>query len=169
MFNKGLEFIEAHYLFAMPPEQIEILIHPQQIIHSMVEYVDGSVLAQLGPASMTVPIAHCLAYPARIENNVKPLDLAEIGNLTFEKPDIDKFPTLRLVRQALEAGKAAPTIMNAADEIAVAAFLAGKINFGRITEIIDAALQRVENTPIKNMAELFAADAATRRAVEEMI
>jgi len=169
LMNKGLEFIEAHYLFAMPPEQIEILVHPQSIIHSMVEYADGSVLAQLGPPDMRVPIAYCLGYPQRIATAAKPLNFAEIKSLSFEEPDVDKFPALNLTRAALAAGGAAPTIMNTANEIAVAAFLAGKITFGRITEIIDAALQRVENAPIKNLAELFAADAAARRASEEMI
>ena len=167
MMNKGLELIEAHYLFAMPPEQIEILIHPQSIIHSMVEYIDGSVLAQLGPPDMTVPIAYCLGYPARISTAAKALNFDEIKNLTFAAPDNGRFPALKLVRAALAAGGAMPTIMNAANEIAVAAFLAGKIPFGRITEIIDATMQRVENAPIKTLADLMAADAVTRRVAQE--
>jgi len=169
LMNKGLELIEAHYLFAMPPEQIEILIHPQSIIHSMVGYVDGSVLAQLGPPDMTVPISYCLGYPHRIATAAKPLDFAEIKNLSFESPDTVRFPALGLTRAALTAGGAMPTIMNAANEIAVAAFRARKISFGRITEIIDAAMQQVENTRITTMADLFAANAAARRKAEEMM
>jgi len=169
LMNKGLELIEAHYLFAMPPEQIEILIHPQSIIHSMVEYVDGSVLAQLGPPDMTVPISYCLGYPNRIVTEAKPLNFAEIKDLSFERPDFNRFPALNFTRAALRAGGTMPTIMNAANEIAVAAFLASKIPFGRITEIIDAAMQQVENTRITTMADLFAADAAARQKAEEMI
>lgn len=168
LMNKGLEFIEAHYLFAVPPEQIEILIHPQSIIHSMVEYVDGSVLAQLGPPDMTVPIAYCLGYPHRIATQAKSLNFPELRNLTFEAPDTDKFPALNLTRAALAAGGAMPTILNAANEVAVAAVLAQKIPFGCITDIIDAAMQYVENAPIKTMADLMMADAAARRQAERM-
>jgi len=169
LMNKGLELMEAHYLFTMPPEQIEILIHPQSVIHSMVEYMDGSVLAQLGPPDMTVPISYCLGYPHRIATQIKSLNFAEIKSLSFESPDADRFPALGLTRAALTAGGAMPTIMNAANEIAVAAFLGRKIPFGRITEIIDVAMQQVENTRITTMADLFAADAAARRKAEEMI
>jgi 1-deoxy-D-xylulose-5-phosphate reductoisomerase len=169
MMNKGLEFIEAHYLFNIPPPQIEILIHPQQVIHSMVEYMDGSVLAQLGPADMTVPIAYCLGYPGRITNAAKPLSFAELKSLTFEAPDADKFPALRLAPAALSAGGTMPTIMNAANEVAVAAFLAGKINFGKITEIIDAVMQTAENAPLKSMADVWAADVAARARAEELV
>lgn len=169
MMNKGLEFIEAHYLFDMPPEQIEILVHPQSIIHSMVEYNDGSVLAQLGPPDMRVPISYCLGYPQRVATEAKSLNFAEIKNLSFEAPDDVRFPALGLARAALSAGNAMPTVMNGANEVAVSAFLDGKISFGRITDVIDAAMQRMENTPQNSIAELLAADQAARRTAEGMI
>ena len=124
MMNKGLELIEAHHLFAVEPEKLDVLVHPQSIIHGMVEYRDGSVIAQLGSPDMRIPIAHCLAWPARIDGPAAKLDLAKIGTLTFEEPDLDRFPALALGRRALETGGAAPTILNAANEIAVAAFIA---------------------------------------------
>jgi 1-deoxy-D-xylulose-5-phosphate reductoisomerase len=135
----------------------------------MVEYVDGSVLAQLGPPDMTVPISYCLAYPHRIATQAQPLNFAELKTLTFEPPDADKFPALRLTRAALAAGGTAPTMLNGANEVAVAAFLAGKINFGKITEIIDAAQQTAENAPLKSMADVWAADADARRRAGELI
>jgi 1-deoxy-D-xylulose-5-phosphate reductoisomerase len=124
MMNKGLELIEAHHLFGLPSGKIDILVHPQSVIHSMVEYVDGSVLAQLGSPDMRIPIAYALAYPERIPTPAQRLDLARIGSLTFEAPDVERFPALRLARQALEDGGAAPIVLNAANEEAVAAFLA---------------------------------------------
>lgn len=169
MMNKGLEFIEAHYLFGMPPAQIEILVHPQSIIHSMVEYTDSSILAQMGPPDMRVPISYCLSYPARINNQVPSLDFAKMKTLSFEQPDEQRFPAIKMARAALAEGRAMPTIMNAANETAVSAFLDGKISFGRITEIIDAALQRIENSPQNSIQDVFAADAAARRWAGEFI
>ena len=117
MMNKGLELIEAHYLFGLPSGQIDILIHPQSVIHSMVEYIDGSVLAQLGSPDMRIPIAYALAWPERLETPAQKLDLAEIARLDFERPDVDRLPALRLARQALEKGGAAPIVLNAANEV----------------------------------------------------
>lgn len=144
MFNKGLELIEAHHLFPVGLDRIRIVVHPQSVIHSMVEYRDGSTLAQLGPSDMRVPIASCLAHPARMETPMDPLDLAGIGELTFFAPDEDRFPATRLARQAAEAGGAAPAILNAANEVAVAAFLAGKIKFSRIALMVDSVLSENE-------------------------
>jgi 1-deoxy-D-xylulose-5-phosphate reductoisomerase len=169
MMNKGLEFIEAHYLFNLPPEQIEIVVHPQSIIHSMVAYQDGSVLAQMGPPDMRVPIAYCLGYPQRIATTAAQLDFTQINSLSFMPPDEVRFPALQLARAALAAGGNAPTVLNAANEAAVAAFLAGQISFGKITDVIDAALQRVENTPLNSIADVLAADAITRRTVREFL
>src|SRR5690606_32930675 len=135
MMNKGLEFIEAHYLFQVGLDRLRIVIHPQSVIHSLVEYRDGSTLAQLGPSDMRVPIASCLAWPRRMETPCKPLDLAALGQLTFFAPDEDRFPATRLAREAAEAGGAAPAVLNAANEIAVAAFLAGQIAFTRIAAL----------------------------------
>ncbi|MBW6493859.1 MAG: 1-deoxy-D-xylulose-5-phosphate reductoisomerase, partial [Burkholderiaceae bacterium] len=134
MMNKGLELIEAHYLFGVEVSSLEVLVHPQSIVHSLVEYDDGSVLAQLGNPDMRTPIAHALAYPQRVASGVEPLSLARTGALSFEDPDLDRFPCLRLAIEALAAGGRAPCVLNAANEIAVAAFLAGKIGFGGIDE-----------------------------------
>ena len=144
MMNKCLELIEAHHLFAVEPARLAVLVHPQSIIHGMVEYRDGSVVAQLGSPDMRIPIAHCLAWPVRIDGPAAKLDLAKIGSLTFEAPDPDRFPALALGRRALETGGAAPTILNAANEIAVAAFIAGRIGFGGIAELVEATLEAAE-------------------------
>ena len=144
MMNKCLELIEAHHLFAVPPSQLAVLVHPQSIIHGMVEYRDGSVVAQLGSPDMRTPIAHCLAYPTRIDGPAAKLDLAKIGQLTFEAPDPERFPALALGRRALETGGAAPTIFNAANEVAVAAFLSRKIGFGGIAALVEATLDAAE-------------------------
>ena len=127
LMNKGLELIEAHHLFALPSSRIGVLVHPQSVIHGMVEYIDGSVVAQLGAPDMRIPIAHCLAWPERLEGPAPRLDLARVGQLTFEEPDLTRFPALGLARQAMETGGAATTVLNAADEIAVAEFIAGRI------------------------------------------
>ena len=134
MMNKGLELIEAHYLFGLPSERIDVVIHPQSVIHSLVEFVDGSVLAQLGSPDMRIPIAYALAWPERIETPAQRLDFAAIARLDFEAPDLARFPSLRLAREALEAGGAAPIVLNAANEAAVAAFLAGRLAFPEIAE-----------------------------------
>jgi 1-deoxy-D-xylulose-5-phosphate reductoisomerase len=140
LMNKGLELIEAHHLFAMPSEQIDILVHPQSIVHGIVEFHDGSIVAQLGPPDMRVPIAHCLAWPARLGNAAARLDWTKVSNLSFEMPDLKRFPALALARAALEAGGAAPTVLNAANEIAVAEFLAGRLGFAAIPALVEATL-----------------------------
>jgi 1-deoxy-D-xylulose-5-phosphate reductoisomerase len=144
MFNKCLELIEAHHLFAMAPAGLAVLVHPQSIVHGMVEYRDGSVVAQLGSPDMRTPIAHCLAYPTRIDGPAAKLDLAKIASLTFEAPDPIRFPALATGRRALEAGGAAPTILNAANEVAVAAFIGRQLGFGGITALVDATLDAAE-------------------------
>ena len=142
MMNKGLELIEAHHLFALRPEQIDILVHPQSIVHSLVEYCDGSMIAQLGCPDMRIPIAYCLAWPARLAGPAPRLDLANTATLTFEAPDPARFPALRVARLALEAGGAAPTALNAANEVAVAEFLARRLTFAGIAILVEAALER---------------------------
>ena len=141
LMNKGLELIEAHHLFGLPIAQIDVLVHPQSVIHGMVEYRDGSVVAQLGAPDMRIPIAHCLAWPERIEGPANRLDLAAVRQLTFEDPDLVRFPALRLAREAIATGGAAPTVLNAADEVAVAEFLAGRIPFPAIPALVEATLE----------------------------
>jgi 1-deoxy-D-xylulose-5-phosphate reductoisomerase len=141
LMNKGLELIEAHYLFDTAPSRLEVLVHPQSIVHSLVSYSDGSVLAHLGSPDMRVPIAHALAWPGRIATNSPRLDLAAIGSLTFEAPDLDRFPCLALALKALHEGQAAPAVLNAANEVAVDAFLDGRIGFGGIAPVVEAALE----------------------------
>ncbi len=145
LMNKGLELIEAHHLFALPPDEIDVLVHPQSVVHGLVEFRDGSVVAQLGSPDMRIPIAHCLAWPQRIDGPAPRLDLARIGELTFEAPDITRFPALALARQALQRGGAAPTILNAADEIAVGEFIAGRIGFAGIAALVEATLEGAES------------------------
>lgn len=142
MMNKGLELIEAHHLFGLPSEKIDIVVHPQSVVHSMVEYVDGSVIAQMGSPDMRIPIAHTLAYPDRMETPAERLDLARLGELTFEAPDTERFPSLRLARQALEAGGCEPARLNAANEVAVSAFLSRKIKFLDIAAVVEETLAR---------------------------
>jgi len=141
MFNKALEIIEAFHLFELEPDQIDVLVHPQSIIHGLVEFSDRSVVAQMGAPDMRTPIAHCLAWPQRIDGPAAVLDLAKIGQLTFEAPDPERFPALRLVQEALRFGGAAPTILNAANEIAVAAFLDRKIPFGGIPRLVQSTME----------------------------
>jgi 1-deoxy-D-xylulose-5-phosphate reductoisomerase len=141
MMNKGLEVIEASYLFALTPDEIDVLVHPQSIVHGMVEFSDRSVVAQLGTPDMRIPIAHCLGWPDRIVGPSARLDLAKIGQLTFEAPDFDRFPGLRLAYDALRTGRGATTVYNAANEVAVAAFMAGKIRFGAIARLVEATLE----------------------------
>lgn len=169
MMNKGLEVIEAHWLFNAPPEQIEVVIHPQSIIHSMVEYLDGSVLAQLSNPDMRTPIAHSLVYPERIEAGVNWLDLAKIGTLTFEAPDLRRFPCLGLAYQALAAGGAAPAMLNAANEEVVAAFLDKQIPYLAIPAVLDAVLQKLAEQPAESLDDLMAADAIARITARELI
>src|SRR5262245_7415633 len=140
LMNKGLEVIEAHHLFALKPAEIDVLVHAQSIVHGLVEFQDGSLIAQLGSPDMRIPIAHCLAWPKRINGPAERLDLARHGTLTFENPDLDRFPALRLAREALEAGEGAPTVLNAANEVAVAAFLARNLHFLGIAALVEATL-----------------------------
>ena len=162
MMNKGLELIEAHYLFDMPEDRIDILVHPQSVIHSMVSYVDGSVLAQLGQPDMRTPIAYALAWPERMATPVDRLDLAAIARLDFEAPDAERFPALALARSALKAGGTAPTTLNAANEVAVAAFLAGQIGFVEIAAVVEETLARHPSGPLTSLEEVEAADALAR-------
>ncbi|HEY5305553.1 MAG TPA: 1-deoxy-D-xylulose-5-phosphate reductoisomerase [Pseudolabrys sp.] len=142
LMNKGLELIEAHHLFALKPDEIDVLVHPQSVVHGLVEFRDGSVVAQLGSPDMRIPIAHCLAWPRRIDGPAPRLDLAQIRELTFEAPDLARFPALALARRALEAGGGAPTVLNAADEVAVGEFIAGRIGFPGITALVEATLDK---------------------------
>ena len=141
LMNKGLELIEAHHLFALAPEQIDVLVHPQSIVHSLVEFCDGSLIAQLGSPDMRIPIAYCLAWPERIAGPAPRLDLARAASLTFEEPDLARFPALTLARQALEAGGALPTVLNAANEVAVGEFLGRRLNFAGIPALVEATLE----------------------------
>lgn len=163
MMNKGLEVIEAHYLFALPEEKIEVLIHPQSVVHSLVGYADGSLLAQLGVPDMRTPLAYCLSWPERMVAPVERLDLAAIGHLAFEPPDEERFPALRLARAALRAGGARPAILNAANEVAVEAFLASRIAFPRIAAIAEEVLARAPSAAPDSLEELLAADRHARR------
>lgn len=165
MMNKGLELIEAHHLFGLPSERIDILVHPQSVIHSMVEYVDGSTIAQLGSPDMRIPIAHCLAYPDRIATRAEPLDLIKIGSLTFEAPDSERFPSLRLARAALESGKGEAIVLNAANELAVAAFLARRIAFGDIAATVERAIDQHDYPAPTSIADVIAIDQSVRRSV----
>ncbi len=158
MMNKGLEVIEAAYLFSLKPDEIDVLVHPQSIIHGMVEFSDRSVVAQLGAPDMRIPIAHCLGWPDRIKGPSARLDLAKIGQLTFEAPDFERFPGLRLAYEALRTGRGATTVFNAANEIAVAAFIAGKIRFGAIARLVEATIDSWIRS--SNLAALHSADEA---------
>ena len=168
MMNKGLELIEAHHLFGLPEARIEILVHPQSVVHSMVAYSDGSVLAQMSQPDMRTPIAYSLAWPGRMAAPVARLDLAEIGQLTFEAPDSECFPALRLARQALQAGGSAPTILNAANEVAVAAFLAGKLGFLGIAEVVDRTLEGCAAVPLGSLDDVWRIDREARRIATSM-
>lgn len=167
LMNKGLEVIEAHWLFNAKPEQIEVVVHPQSVIHSMVEYVDGSVLAQLGNPDMRTPIAYALGYPDRLDSGVSALDLMKIARLDFEAPDMVRFPCLRLAYEALKRGDTAPAILNAANEVAVAAFLEQNISFMDIPRMIEAVLASADILPVSTLDSVIAADAAAREAAME--
>ncbi|WP_242146361.1 1-deoxy-D-xylulose-5-phosphate reductoisomerase [Sphingomonas sp. BAUL-RG-20F-R05-02] len=169
MMNKGLELIEAARLFPVPYDAIEIILHRQSVIHSMVEYVDGSTLAQLGPPDMRVPIASCLAWPDRMTTPMAPLDLVKIGRLDFEAPDAARFPALRLAREALDAGGARPAILNAANEIAVAAFLDGQVGFLEIAAIVEDTLGRYDPPAPGALADVLAVDGEARRVAAERV
>lgn len=167
LMNKGLELIEAHWLFEADPEELDVVIHPQSIVHSLVHYADGSVLAQMANPDMRVPIAHGLAHPDRVDAGVAPLDLPAIGRLEFETPDGARFPCLGLARRAMEAGGAMPAVLNAANEEAVAAFLDGRMPFGRIPAVIEAVLERAAATTATDLEQVMVADAEGRRLARE--
>lgn len=169
MMNKGLEYIEAHHLFPVGLDRLRIVVHPQSVIHSLVEYRDGSTLAQLGPSDMRVPIASCLAYPLRMDTPMEPLDLAAIGELTFFAPDEVRFPATRLAREAIEAGGAAPAVLNAANEIAVAAFLAGQIAITRIVALAEETLLRYSAPPPATLDDVLAVDGEARVWAEKLL
>ncbi|WJW76580.1 1-deoxy-D-xylulose-5-phosphate reductoisomerase [Thiohalobacter sp. IOR34] len=169
MMNKGLEVIEACWLFDLPAEQVQVVVHPQSVIHSMVDYVDGSVLAQLGNPDMRTPIAHALAWPERIDSGVEPLDLFAVGRLDFRAPDPDRFPCLALAYRAWREGGTAPAILNAANEVAVQAFLDGRLGFTAIAAVIEACLDGLDPRPVEDLDGLLEADAEARRLAEARI
>ena len=169
MVNKGLEIIEAHHLFDMPAEKIRVTVHPQSIIHSMVEFEDGAVLAQLGCPDMRGPIGYAMAYPQRLPYEAKRLSFAQLGSLSFEEPDLERFPALGYAVEALKAGGAMPIVLNGANEVAVAAFLRGEIAFGRIAEIIRNALDCVSQRSISYIDDVYQADADARACANDFI
>ena len=169
LMNKGLELIEAHYLFGLPSAQLDVVIHPQSVIHSMVEFVDGSVLAQLGSPDMRIPIAYALAWPERMPSPAQRLDFAATARLDFEAPDLYRFPALRLAREALEAGGAAPAVLNAANEVAVASFLSGEIGFADISEVVQEALSGSSYDEPVAIGDVLEIDRATRDRTRAMM
>ena len=169
MMNKGLEVIEAHWLFGTPVDQIEVVIHPQSVIHSMVSYLDGSILAQLGNPDMRTPIAYGLAYPKRIESGVQQLDIALIATLSFERPDLKRFPCLEIAYDALRAGDTAPAIMNAANEVAVQAFLDNQIKFLAIPELISKVMNKVTNRRVADLGGIMEQDKLAREAARRFV
>jgi len=169
MMNKGLEVIEARWLFDVPAERIEVLIHPQSIVHSLVEFVDGSVIAQLSNPDMRVPIAHALGFPERIDSGATPLDLAAIAKLSFERPDARRFPCLGLAYAALREGGTAPAILNAANEVAVAAFLEGRLPYAAIPQVIEHVRGRTPATQADSLETVLEADRGARRAAADRV
>ena len=169
LMNKGFEMIEAHHLFDVPYSSIDIVVHPQSIVHSLIDLRDGATMAHLGYPDMRVPIGFALAYPERIELPVKRLDLAQVGSLDFEEPDPDTFRCLTLARDAGLAGGISPCVLNAADEVAVAAFLDGQIDFSAIPEVIERTLEDIGSGPARDFRELFAIDEASRERSAELI
>jgi 1-deoxy-D-xylulose-5-phosphate reductoisomerase len=169
LMNKGLEVIEATLLFGLPESQVDVIVHPQSVVHSLVEYADGSMLAQLGAPDMRTPIAQALAWPERFASGVESLNLAAIGQLGFEPPDHGRFPSLGLARAAARAGGTAPAVLNAANEVAVQAFLDRRLNFTAIAAVIDKVLQRLGSSPVKALGDVLDADAAARRAASALV
>jgi 1-deoxy-D-xylulose-5-phosphate reductoisomerase len=173
LMNKGLEIIEAHHLFALAPAEIDVLVHPQSIVHGFVEFRDGSIVAQLGSPDMRIPIANCLAWPERIDWPAPRLDLASVGTLSFEMPDLDRFPALMLARRALEAGGGAPTVLNAANEVAVAEFLADRLGFTGIVALVGATLDAAERRGLtaepKNIEDALAIDHNARSLARDLL
>jgi 1-deoxy-D-xylulose-5-phosphate reductoisomerase len=169
LMNNGLEVIEATLLFNLPESQVDVVVHPQSVVHSLVQYADGSVLAQLGAPDMRTPIAQAMAWPERITSGVEHLDLIAVSQLGFEAPDHVRFPSLTLARGAARAGGTAPTVLNAANEVAVQAFLDGRLNFVGIATVIDKVLQRLATAPVKALSDVLDADAASRRMAASLI
>jgi 1-deoxy-D-xylulose-5-phosphate reductoisomerase len=169
MMNKGLELIEACWLFDARPDQVEVVVHPQSVIHSLVDYVDGSVLAQLGNPDMRTPIANALAWPERIDSGVAPLDLFAIARLDFEAPDEVRFPCLRLAREAAQAGQSAPALLNAANEVAVEAFLQGRLRYPQIASMIEAVLQQQPVVALDDLEAVFEADGKARELARQWL
>lgn len=168
MMNKGLELIEACWLFDVQPQQIEVVLHPQSIIHSMVRYQDGSVLAQMGNPDMRTPIAHALAFPERISAGVEPLDFMQISQLTFEQPSYERYPCLKLAKEAMEQGGNTPARLNAANEVAVAAFLDEKINFDQIAVVIQQTLTETAYAEVIDLESVLAADKQARERAQNI-
>ncbi|MFL5780675.1 MAG: 1-deoxy-D-xylulose-5-phosphate reductoisomerase [Thermoleophilaceae bacterium] len=169
LMNKGFELIEAHHLFGVPSERIDVVVHPQSIVHALVHLNDGATLAHLGYPDMRVPISYALHHPERADVPVPALDLAAVGRLTFEEPDVETFPALRLAREALHAGGTAPCVLNAADEVAVGAFLAGELPFTGIAEVVARSLEALEPGPVRHFSDLYRADAAARETARELV
>ena len=169
MFNKALEIIEAKWLFSADPRQIQVVVHPQSIVHSAVKFRDGAVIAQLGAPDMKVPILYAMSYPQRLETGARELDLFALGQLTFERPDPEKFPALRMAYEALDAGGAAACVLNAANEEACYAFLAGRISFGRISQIVEGALEKHGSLPAGNLEDILRADALARETARQLL
>jgi 1-deoxy-D-xylulose-5-phosphate reductoisomerase len=169
MMNKGLEVIEAHWLFAAPLESIQVVVHPQSVIHSMVEYRDGSVVAQLGAPDMRTPIACALSWPERIESGVEPLDFTTLGALEFGRVDAARFPCVRLAVEAIRQGGTAPAALNAANEVAVEAFLGGRLGFTQIAQVIEQVLGEVHAEPLQSLDQVYAADVEARALASRFI
>jgi 1-deoxy-D-xylulose-5-phosphate reductoisomerase len=169
LMNKGFELIEAHHLFGVPAERIDVVVHPQSIVHALVNLNDGASLAHLGHPDMRVPISYALHYPERADVPVETLDLAAVGELTFEPPDVETFPALRLAREALAAGGTAPCVLNAADEVAVEAFLDGALPFDGIADVVARALDALEPAPVRHFSDLYRADATARETARGLI
>lgn len=169
MLNKGLEVIEAHYLFHMPVDKIHVTIHPQSVVHSMVEFEDGAVLAQMGNPDMRGPIGYAMGYPHRLDYQARPLDFAAFSQLTFQAPDLKRYPCLGLALETIRAGGTAPVILNGANEVAVAAFLMERIPFGAIAETVEKTLNRIQTAPVRSIEDVYAADALARKTAEQFL
>lgn len=169
MLNKGLEVIEAHYLFHMPVDKIHVTIHPQSVVHSMIEFEDGAVLAQMGNPDMRGPIGYAMGYPHRLDYQARPLDFAAFSQLTFQAPDLKRYPCLGLALEAIRAGGTAPVILNGANEAAVAAFLTERIPFGAIAKTVEKTLNRIATAPVRSIEDVYAADALARKTAEQFL
>jgi 1-deoxy-D-xylulose-5-phosphate reductoisomerase len=169
LMNKGLEFIEACWLFDCTADQVDVVVHPESVIHSMVSYVDGSVLAQMGNPDMRTPIAYGMAWPKRLESGVSPLNLFEVAQLNFEKPDTERFPCLKLAQQSFTEGGTAPAILNAANEVAVSAFLQREISFLNIADVVEGTLSKAENQTADTLESILASDEEARRIASDLI